>query len=219
MSYENAPATKMLAVYCACCSRPLVDAVSVETGIGPDCRKQHAYTEAQGEPDWRAVLEHTDGLLSVEEILASRGRSAMTPADVLGAFNLVEATWRLGGVETRRVANLIVYRIAVQQSGPQVVDLTNALRALGYAKLAGRIALRLARVTIEAEGNFLYVDAPLVVGKVDEFRQIPGRYRDKARGRYGADRIPATSKRPLFDALKRLYPGTVACGPKGLFTL
>ena len=36
--YENAPATKLLATFCACCSRPLVDAVSVETGIGPICR-------------------------------------------------------------------------------------------------------------------------------------------------------------------------------------
>lgn len=42
-TYENAPATKMLAVYCACCSRPLVDAKSVETGMGPHCRAKHGY--------------------------------------------------------------------------------------------------------------------------------------------------------------------------------
>lgn len=41
MSYENAPATKMLATHCAFCSRPLVDAQSVETGVGPICRKKH----------------------------------------------------------------------------------------------------------------------------------------------------------------------------------
>lgn len=39
MSHENAPATKLLATACACCGRALVDAVSVETGIGPECRK------------------------------------------------------------------------------------------------------------------------------------------------------------------------------------
>lgn len=43
MSYENAPATKMLATYCAICSRPLVDATSVETGIGPTCREKYGY--------------------------------------------------------------------------------------------------------------------------------------------------------------------------------
>jgi len=43
MSYENAPATKMVATHCACCGRPLVDAASVETGIGPECRKKHGF--------------------------------------------------------------------------------------------------------------------------------------------------------------------------------
>lgn len=44
MSYENAPATKLLATACACCGRALVDAVSVETGIGPDCREKYGVT-------------------------------------------------------------------------------------------------------------------------------------------------------------------------------
>lgn len=39
MSYENATATKLLATHCVCCGRALVDAVSVELGIGPECRK------------------------------------------------------------------------------------------------------------------------------------------------------------------------------------
>lgn len=40
-NYENAPATRMLASNCACCSRALVDAKSVEIGVGPECRKRH----------------------------------------------------------------------------------------------------------------------------------------------------------------------------------
>jgi len=38
MSHENAPATILLATNCCCCGRPLVDATSVELGIGPECR-------------------------------------------------------------------------------------------------------------------------------------------------------------------------------------
>lgn len=49
MSYENAPATRMLATHCAACARPLVDAVSVETGMGPDCRKRLLPTELVNE--------------------------------------------------------------------------------------------------------------------------------------------------------------------------
>lgn len=41
MSYEQAPATKMVATHCAFCARPLVDAQSVETGVGPVCRERH----------------------------------------------------------------------------------------------------------------------------------------------------------------------------------
>jgi hypothetical protein len=40
MSYENATATKLLATHCICCNRPLLDATSVERGIGPDCFKK-----------------------------------------------------------------------------------------------------------------------------------------------------------------------------------
>lgn len=44
MSYETAPATTMLASNCAICGRPLLDAVSVNAAIGPECRKKHGYT-------------------------------------------------------------------------------------------------------------------------------------------------------------------------------
>jgi gamma-glutamylaminecyclotransferase len=46
--YENAPATRLLATSCACCGRALLDAISVEAGIGPDCREKYGYGEAQG---------------------------------------------------------------------------------------------------------------------------------------------------------------------------
>lgn len=41
--YEDAPATKMLATHCCVCSRPLLDALSVEVGMGPVCREKHGY--------------------------------------------------------------------------------------------------------------------------------------------------------------------------------
>ncbi len=45
MSYEEAPATKMLATHCIFCSRPLLDASSVEAGIGPICRGKVGYND------------------------------------------------------------------------------------------------------------------------------------------------------------------------------
>ncbi len=37
-NYLNAPQTKLLATNCVCCGRPLVDAISVSVGMGPECR-------------------------------------------------------------------------------------------------------------------------------------------------------------------------------------
>lgn len=47
--YENAPATRMLATHCAACGRPLLDAKSVEIGMGPDCRKRLGFNLAVSE--------------------------------------------------------------------------------------------------------------------------------------------------------------------------
>lgn len=43
MSYETAPATELVATHCCACGKPLVDAKSVEMGIGPVCRKKHGF--------------------------------------------------------------------------------------------------------------------------------------------------------------------------------
>ena len=51
--YESAPATSLVATNCACCGHPLLDAVSVEAGVGPECRKRYGYGEAQAPADWR----------------------------------------------------------------------------------------------------------------------------------------------------------------------
>lgn len=46
MCYTQAPATTMMATHCAFCGRPLVDAQSVETGVGPVCRDKYLVGEA-----------------------------------------------------------------------------------------------------------------------------------------------------------------------------
>lgn len=208
--YTAAPATILLATQCACCARPLLDAVSVETGVGPDCRKKHGFTQAQTEPNWTDVLYATDGIISVLEIFGEKVS--------LGTLNgeAVDAAWRLGGIETRRVANVIVHRIAAEQDSAGVPDLINAVRALGFTKLADRIATRVAPVRIELQGNELVVTAPYSEKGTAAFRRVPGRRWDRDAK---VNRFPMSAKRDLFDALRDAFPGLVAAGPKGLFTI
>jgi len=57
--YENAPATRMVATYCAVCSKPLVDAKSVEMGLGPVCRRQYGFEGSKATLDG-AIAAHDD---------------------------------------------------------------------------------------------------------------------------------------------------------------
>jgi len=41
--YTQAPACTMMATTCAICDRPLLDAKSLEVGMGPECRKKYGY--------------------------------------------------------------------------------------------------------------------------------------------------------------------------------
>ncbi len=43
MGYEDSKQCQVLATQCAVCARPLVDAVSVETGLGPVCREKSGF--------------------------------------------------------------------------------------------------------------------------------------------------------------------------------
>lgn len=53
-SYEHAPATELLATRCLCCGRQLLDAASVEAGVGPVCRKRYGYTAISNDVRVRA---------------------------------------------------------------------------------------------------------------------------------------------------------------------
>ena len=138
MSYETAPATVLLATRCACCSRPLCDAISVETGVGPECRRKHGFNGAQGEPDWTAAMLALDGVIAVAEV-----NPTMTP---------------------RESVNVLVHRVACRSTARVdgfVVALTAAIKALGFVTLANKIVEHGAgKVEVHAVGDRLAVTTP-----------------------------------------------------------
>lgn len=108
-SYLNAPATELLATECAVCGRALVDAKSVESGIGPECRKKHGF-EAPVSEEQRIAANR-----AVYEIACDRN-SAKVPALVVQIHNagLTKLsrilTRRLGGVEVTHVDDCYVVK-------------------------------------------------------------------------------------------------------------
>lgn len=76
MSYETLNSTRILATRCAVCARPLRDAVSVELGIGPDCREKYGYSECINEGNReranQLIYLVADAQTGIEAVTAAR---------------------------------------------------------------------------------------------------------------------------------------------------
>lgn len=194
--YEGSPACLLLATHCACCGRALVDAKSVETGVGPECRKRHGYATAEGSPDWVVVF---GALAAAAEADARLGEVACKVVDLID--------------DARKAANLVMHRIAAAQTGAGVGHLVVALRALGFRKMAERTADRLGSVLVEVDAatGVLAVFAPYSEEFTAEMRKVPGRWFDREAK---ANKVPASSRSQLWGALRAaLRPGTLVVGP------
>lgn len=100
MSYENAPATTLLATNCACCRRPLLDATSVEIGMGPHCRKKHGYGDGPSE-----MREDANKLINRIAVLVNGSTPALN--------EILEKLTALRALGFHKVADHIVDGMAV----------------------------------------------------------------------------------------------------------
>lgn len=98
-TYENAPATAMLATDCAICGRPLVDAQSVELGIGPECRKRHGFNAKVSDEARAAANKLVHGIA-----LKQNGIEVLEAAAQLRALGFD----KLAGVIEKRKAQVVV---------------------------------------------------------------------------------------------------------------
>ena len=90
MGYQNAPATRMMASQCAFCSKPLVDAQSVEVGVGPVCRKKHMVADAVDE-----AARKEGNQLIYHIALIQKGPSVEGSLDRLAELGLMNAAFRI----------------------------------------------------------------------------------------------------------------------------
>jgi len=182
-AYTNSPACILVATHCAACGKPLVDAISVECAVGPDCRRKHGYNEAQ------------------------------LPADfALAAKVLAKANVELDLTDSHRAANKLVWLVAVNSNGALVACYVEAIAALGFVRMAKRIAKRLGAVEVESVGSTLRVSMSyeMASGMIDALRRIPGRVWDREEK---VNVIPATARVALWQALRAALPrGTLVVG-------
>lgn len=211
-AYLNAPATRFVATHCACCGKALVDAISVQTAVGPECRKRHGFDNAPGPADWTAV----------ECFLTNYG------ADVRADSPEV-----VGCRDARRVANVLVHRFARNYRTARWIP--DAVHALGFPKLAERLAKR-AHVKLGAKQEPPAVSVTVETltdtyrGKTStrtvyvvkapyspEFNaaHVPGRWFDR---NVKAWRVRQESRRELWSALQACFKGLPLTAPDGKVT-
>ena len=218
-SYVNAPATRFIATHCACCGKPLVDADSVQAGVGPDCRAKHG----------RDVQTCTPDFVAARTILANFGSELGAPESILTDDSPAAA---------HRAANVLVHRFAANFRTARWIP--DALHALGYDKLGARCAKRarvkLGAVTAPATGEVritsrtdrwtfkgkeytrevLAVTSPRDERFIAAVRALPGR-------RWDADAkvwtVPATERPALWSAVKGCFAGLPLVSAKGTTTI
>ncbi len=197
-SYLNDPATAMIAVNCACCSQPLRDAVSVETGMGPVCRAKHGFNKPDSDVELVAVAATLASILSPEDY----------------------ATMVAGVSSAREAANKLVHRIACRGLGVEVATLILALAELGFVKLAGIMTKRSAAITITRTETTVEIVAPYSEAFNELVRKIPTRRWVKNEGKKGGRNVVSSAQaKAVLAALTKAFPGETVSGPKGLFKL
>jgi hypothetical protein len=193
MTYENAPSTRLVATNCACCARPLVDADSVEAGVGPECRKRHGFGVPNGAPDWNRATELL-GVIPGDKI----------PPGLYDAYAVSDA---------HAASNALVNAIAIDQHGAHCAQFALVIDALGYVRLAERIIKRLGTVhVLTFKDRFYSVSAPYQDEFVDLIKRVPGRRWD---AQLKANIVPQSEARTLADILRACYPGFVCISDKG----
>lgn len=105
MSYEDAPATRLADTRCAACGRKLVDAQSLEAGMGPDCRKRYGLPEHLSEASREEANKLINGI----------AREPRTPATL-------EAIERLRELGAEKAAARIEKRLKGYIRGQQGLD-------------------------------------------------------------------------------------------------
>lgn len=185
MSYENAPSTHMLATRCAVCHRALRDALSVEIGMGPDCRKNHGYDEVEDASD--------EARTAANKLIHQCAVSLRDEA----AVALHCAALRLMGF--RKVADRIEYRGKDAPAGEVVTITEHELPGLP-PKYIGRGRWLPAR---SGMAGYL-VKAPYKPAAVAAFRTIPGR---RWVAELKATFIPKDGRESLWNLLRDHYAG------------
>ena len=198
MTYESAPATAMVATHCAACRRPLVDAVSVEMGIGPVCRERYGMGDASDE----GARFEANAL--VYKLACGRGDAgAIARLRELGFAKLADKCERAQGLARAPFCGSPRDNWGAADTGPEGEDAPPA---------APR-----PRIFVEEADGVITVRAPYLADAVPAWREVRAGLRFDFERK--AHSVPVRNRAALWLLLCRFYAGEHGIGPRGPFTV
>lgn len=189
MSYENAPATKLLATHCCCCGRSLVDAISVERGIGPDCAEKYGYFEAQVP-------------INLEQYCNLVGEIPLA---------IYDETF-----DRHKEVNKLVYEIASKSKNEKdVPSMIMMIYHLGFHVLATKLSNKIYGIEVKKSnnGDYYNVFTPFSRDWLFNVRGIKGRKWNSVNKCW---EIPLSQRMSLWNAIKVTFPGFLVIGNNGI---
>lgn len=191
-SYEEAPATALVATHCCVCGRPLLEAESLASGIGPICAEKTGYGREGLGPELRARVN------KLVYQLAAHGKSAKS-------VPLLAELRMLGFV---RIADRIEERLST------MVEVALELRS------DGRLQLELPRIEDDEVFRKMRADLRGVPGLTVKREETQTTFRGLP-GTKPVTTIPNETKPilALYRVLARHLSGRVARSPKGMFVV
>jgi uncharacterized Zn finger protein (UPF0148 family) len=198
MSYEEAPATQMLATHCCVCGRPLVDAISVETGIGPVCRRRYL-PEGFSEEDRSAANKLVYQASLIFQAARTDREAAAKVAGIVSAIRALGSSF-----------DALADRVAETAIRPKI-ELEQREVTFGKGQYAQVVPALVVKVPYDPCFNAAFKAA---VDWRDRTPVIEG-------GEFKAWAVKATyqAKSALLAVLKERFAGEAARGPKGIFFL
>lgn len=200
MCYTDSAAFKFNPTHCSACNRPLVDATSVQFGIGPICRKKYHYEDA-----YPIDSGTSSSLVALLQNLSD--------TDVVdGVIKAVLED------DSRTAVNILNRAVAVwaREDEPEVHVAIAAMKMMGYDVLADKVATRLADIEISIEEGRILLNTPFDPDFLARIKAVEGRRWDKERKVWT---VPVSQKAAAWEALQAAYEGCVAHGPKGMFRI
>lgn len=185
---------------CAHCGMALTDSVSVERGIGPTCSKKGYLEDPKDGDEMQAMID----LAEYPELV-----------------DMLTKNYKPQGV--RGLMNGLVKVASLNRKHEVFGACCDAIDSLGYTRLASLLRESIAAIVVsekDAYPDYLVVwvkKAYWSYGWMRELYNIPG-VRTKVYNVQGV-LVPKVQKRPLWEAMNRVYGGYVVKTNKGAFKI